>query len=121
MAGKIVLVDDSPTIRKQVSSALYGRYDFLEAGDGAEGFQVVQQNPDALLVLLDINMPKFDGISLLRRMRADEELAKIPVIILTTERDQKVVEDAKSLGARGWIVKPIAPTTLIGAIEKVLG
>ena len=73
---------------------------------GAEG-NVLFDNSKAYLLLLDINMPKMDGVEVLRRMKADEELKKIPIMMLTTTDDPREVEMCYKIGANMYITKPV--------------
>jgi two-component system chemotaxis response regulator CheY len=109
---KVLIVDDSNTMRKIVTRSLrQAGLDFdeiLEAGDGLEALAVLRQEK-VDLVLSDINMPNMDGLAFLREKAADAALGSIPVVMITTEAGNDIIGEAKSLGARGSIKKPFTP------------
>ena len=89
--------------------------DYLfQKGEGAK-----RENGKALLMLLDIMMPKIDGIQVLKRVKADEELRKIPVIMITTTDDPREVERCHELGCSTYITKPIDYEKFVDAIRKL--
>ena len=71
------------------------------------------------LVLLDLKMPKMDGLEVLRRMRADEALRSIPVVILTSSREERDVVESYSLGVNAYVVKPVRFSDFIGAVANI--
>jgi two-component system, chemotaxis family, chemotaxis protein CheY len=122
MNKKVIVVDDSRTARQQVTSALAGAgYDIVEAVDGVDGILKIGANPDASLVLCDVNMPRLNGIEMVADARRDGGAAGVTFVMLTTEADHELVQRAKASGARGWIVKPFKPELLLAAVRKLLG
>lgn len=125
MSKKILVVDDSLTVRAQVSAALVGGgFDVLEAGDGAEALAKVAAHPDLSLVICDVNMPNMDGLEFLEKSRADSaanSTVAVPVLMLTTEGQVSLMERAKKAGAKGWMVKPFKPGLLLAAAKKLAG
>lgn len=117
---KALVVDDSETIRSEVGRTL-GAADFsvIEARDGAEGLSTARANPDLSLIVLDVNMPVMNGLELLERLKQDPKTAAIPVILLTTEAEDSLIARAKNAGARGWLIKPVKPDTLLKAANQV--
>lgn len=116
----VLLVDDSETIRNQVASALEGAgFAVLEARDGIDGLECIEQNKELSLVILDVNMPRLNGLEMLERLKADSTKASLPVLLLTTEVQQSMIERAKKAGARGWMVKPVKMDQLISAVTKI--
>src|SRR5258708_34861815 len=100
----ILLIEDDLFIRELYQRTLTKEgYTVLTAGDGEQGIQLVSQHPD--LILLDLMLPKKNGIDVLKEIKADPETAIIPVIILTNLGDQSMVNELKTLGAVGYIVK----------------
>ena len=83
------------------------------------GFAAHRINNQSYLLLLDIRMPKIDGIEVLRRVKSDGELKKLPVIMLTTTDDPREVTKCHELGCSNYIVKPIAPDKFIEAIQRL--
>lgn len=119
MAHKILTVDDSKTVRIIIRNA-FKRFDceIIEAGHGGEGLEKAKALPD--LILLDITMPVMDGMTMLEKMRADPELQKIPVVMLTAEGQKTTAEQTVALGSRGYLVKPFTSDTLIQQVSRIL-
>jgi len=122
MAKKILIVDDSSTVRQTVALALSNAgYDSIEAGDGVDGLQRLEQNSGVALVICDVNMPKKNGIEMLLSMRADARHAAVPVVMLTTEGNPDLMEQARRAGAKGWLVKPFKNESLVATVKKLAG
>lgn len=120
MAKKIMIVDDSRTIRQQVSFTLTkGGYEVVEAEDGVDGIEKLSANGDVAMIISDVNMPNMDGIAMVEKMHADG--VSIPIIMLTTEGAADLIERAKAAGAKGWLVKPFKPEQLVAAVNKLAG
>ena len=120
MARTILTVDDSPSIRLMMQLTLKDAgFEVKQMSDGVEALEYAQQNT-ADLVLTDVNMPRMDGITLVRELRALPAYKNTPMLILTTEsaQDKKVL--GKQAGATGWLVKPFNPQQLIATISRVL-
>jgi two-component system chemotaxis response regulator CheY len=121
MALTILAVDDSPSIRKMVSFTLKSAgYEVIEASDGEEGLKKAKHTK-VNLVLTDQNMPKMDGLTLIKSLRALPQYATVPIIMLTTESSAEMKAQGKAAGATGWMVKPFDPQRLIEVMKKVLG
>jgi two-component system chemotaxis response regulator CheY len=89
------------------------------ASDGIEALELMRQEPfDA--VILDVNMPRMNGLEFLENIKHDENLAAIPVIMLTTEGQDEDRDKAMALGATAYIVKPFKPTQLLSLLEEIL-
>ena len=113
MPIKILSVDDSRTIRLVVTRALMP-YDceIIEAANGVEGLAAAaREKPD--LILLDITMPIMDGVTMLARLKADDALKEMPVIMLTAESGRDNVRHISQLGASDYLVKPFRADQLI--------
>ncbi|WP_035692138.1 response regulator [Azospirillum halopraeferens] len=118
---KVLTVDDSRTMRDMVAFTLKNAgYDVLEAGDGQQALSVVAANK-VDLVIADLNMPIMDGLTLIRRLRAAPAHRTLPILMLTTESDEKKKAEGRAAGATGWIVKPFNPDKLISVVQKVCG
>ena len=116
---KVLIVDDSETVRTQVGRALMDAgFEVVGAGDGVEGLQQAQKGKFSL-VLLDINMPRMGGLELLDRLKAEAGTKGVPVLVLTTEVQESMIDRAKKAGAAGWIVKPVKMDLLVAAVTKV--
>lgn len=116
---KVLTVDDSRTIREMVAFTLRGAgYEVYEAENGVKGIEMLQK--EAIdLVIADINMPEMDGITMIRTIRGDNQFKKMPILVLTTEGDERRKNEGREAGATGWIVKPFAPDRLVEVVRKV--
>ncbi len=121
-ALSVLIVDDQLTIRTLVRSGLnqIGVTNTREAGDGEEAVQSLVRRP-AHLVITDYNMPKLDGLGLLRAIRAYEPIRNTAVIMLTGRADPELVQRAAQFGVNNYLVKPFTVATLRGKIEDVFG
>lgn len=116
---KILIVDDSETIRITVSDTLQkAGFAVSQAIDGVDGLARLGQEAFDLIIL-DVNMPRLNGLEMLEKMREDPKNAKTPVVMLTTEAHFALIDRAKKLGARGWMIKPVKPENLIAAAKKI--
>src|SRR5687768_11438684 len=118
MSRKVLIVDDSATVRQQVRSALDAEFDVLEAADGVEGMQSINENTDIAAVICDVNMPRMGGLEMLEVVKSQGKLTSLPVVMLTSEGQPALVQRAKSIGAKGWVVKPFKPALLLATIRK---
>jgi len=119
--GKVILtVDDSASVRQMVNFTLRSAaYEVVEAADGNEA--ISKLSGVIHLVITDLNMPRMDGIELVRRIRASPAHKYVPILVLTTESQAVKKQEAKAAGATGWIVKPFQPEQLLAVVQKVLG
>jgi two-component system chemotaxis response regulator CheY len=120
--GKVIMTaDDSASIRQMVSFTLKDAgYEVVEAVDGQEALDKLVAQPIHMLVT-DLNMPKMDGIELIRKVRSESRYRFMPIIMLTTESQAAKKREGKAAGATGWIVKPFKPEQLLAVVRKVLG
>jgi two-component system chemotaxis response regulator CheY len=120
MAKRIMTVDDSATIRQMLSFTLNDAgYEVIEAIDGRDAYDKLKNNP-VNMVITDLNMPQMDGIELIREVRKDPANRFVPIIMLTTESQEKKKQEGKAAGASGWIVKPFSPEQLLAVVKMVL-
>jgi two-component system chemotaxis response regulator CheY len=116
MAAKILVIDDSLLVRKQVGTALTGAgYVVVEASDGVDALEKLKVNADVVLVVCDVNMPRMSGLEFLQQVPPGT-----PVVMLTTEGQPELMQRAKQLGAKGWILKPFKPDHLLAAAKKLI-
>lgn len=121
MAKKILAVDDSGSLRQMVAFSLKSAgYQVVEAVDGQDGLEKAKRGKFDL-VLTDQNMPKMDGLSLIRSLRGLTSYQKVPILVLTTEASTEMKEKGRAAGANGWLVKPFDPQRLIEVVKKVVG
>jgi two-component system, chemotaxis family, chemotaxis protein CheY len=127
MESDVLVVDDSAAIRKILQRVLRQTgmviRTILEAGDGQQALDVLK-GQTVHLVLTDINMPKMDGLQLLRALKAAPEWRSIPVVMITTEGGEAKVAEAVKLGASGYVRKPFTADQikekLVGLLEPAL-
>jgi len=119
--GKVILtVDDSASVRQMVSFTLRSAtYDVAEAVDGCDALSKL--SGEIHLIITDLNMPKMDGIELIKHIRTNSKHRYVPILVLTTESQATKKQEAKSAGATGWIVKPFRPEQLLAVIQRLLG
>ena len=129
MGKKILVVDDDPDVRSFVVTVLEeNQYTPLVAGDGVEGLEMIEKHqPD--LVILDVLMPRGSGIRLYRKLKMDEDLRKIPIIMFTGIalrsflKSQKVLDEFKGNKVpepEVYLEKPVEPEELAEAVRKQL-
>lgn len=118
--ASILAVDDSATMRQMVSFTLTRvGHEVISCEDGVEALARAQgRRVD--LVLTDVNMPRMDGITLVRELRRLALYRFTPMLVLTTESSPEKKQQGKAAGATGWIVKPFNPDQLLAAIARVL-
>ena len=119
----VLVVDDSRIMRsivKNTFGAMRIPCQYLEAADGQQAFQLLENN-QVSLVLLDWNMPKMDGIAFLRKIRSMPKYKNIPVIMITSESAKYNVIEALDSGASDYIVKPIRDKVFRDKLTKILG
>ncbi len=118
---KILLVDDSKTALVMEQLILKkGPYDIVVAGDGVEGYAKAQsEHPD--LIVLDVVMPKMDGLQTLRELKRNEDTQAIPVIMLTTRGEGPNVAAGFEGGCAGYLTKPVDAVALLKKIREQIG
>jgi two-component system chemotaxis response regulator CheY len=117
----ILLVDDSPSMRQIIRATLSrAGYQTIEANDGSEALERLQTQPEIALALIDVNMPRLDGIALVRALRSKPETRFIPILMLTTESRKERREEARLAGATGWVMKPFTPDAMLAVVQRLL-
>jgi two-component system chemotaxis response regulator CheY len=117
---RILTVDDSPSMRDMVRIALSGAgFEVTQATDGEEALQLAREHSFDL-ILSDVNMPRMNGIDLIRALRAENAYRHTPILMLTTDGSADSKREGKEAGATGWIVKPFDPAQLIATMLRVL-
>ncbi len=122
MAKKIIIVDDSSTLRASVEFTLSEHgHEVLQAGDGVEGLEVLKQfegkESEIGMIITDINMPNMDGITFVKEVKKTV-FKFIPILVLTTESQESKKMEGKEAGASGWLVKPFKPEQLVAVVSK---
>jgi len=116
---RILVVDDQGSMRALVMSALraMGVRTLMEAADGLEALDVLHRK-GADLVLLDAEMPKLDGVSVLRTIRGDPTLSAVKVIMMTGRADAEFVQSIARLGVDGYLAKPVSAAALNARVSQ---
>jgi DNA-binding NarL/FixJ family response regulator len=118
---RVLLADDQPLVRAGLRVLFEGEQDIAVGGEAANGEEVVSlarhTRPD--VVLMDIRMPGLDGLEATRQIAADEQLAAVKVLILTTFESDQYVFEALRAGASGFLLKDAEPTELLQAVRVV--
>jgi two-component system chemotaxis response regulator CheY len=107
-------------IKKVISHSGFQMGDCWEAGNGQEALDVLDSQWIDL-ILSDIHMPVMDGYGLLRALNAKEGLRDLPVVLITTESNQDRIQEAMTLGAKGYIRKPFRPEEICKLLRQVMG
>lgn len=117
---KILIVDDFSTMRRIIKNLLrdLGFSNTAEADDGTTALPILQSGSFDFLVT-DWNMPGMTGIDLLKAVRADAKLGKLPVLMVTAEQKRDQIIEAAQAGVNGYIVKPFTAITLKEKIDKI--
>ena len=117
----ILVVDDSPTIRKMVRAALGGLQDvaFVEAGTGLQAIETLAMHP-VRMVVLDLNMPDMHGLDVLKFLRSHSQYRALPVMVLTTRGDEASREEVLEAGATSYMTKPFSPNFLVSSVRELL-
>lgn len=124
MEKHILIVDDSPTLRASVSFVLkQNGFSVTEADNGLAGLDRLKESKKQgvrfSLIISDVNMPKMNGLDFLKEVKSPASNFKfIPVVILTTEREERLKNIGRENGAAGWMVKPFQPNLLMAVVKK---
>ena len=121
-AIRILIVDDQASIRSLIRASLHqlGFTDVVEAPDGEEALRVLLTR-SIHLVISDFNMPKLDGLALLRAIRGHPPIKNIAFVMLTGRADRELVQRAVQFGVNNFLVKPFTVATLKQKVEEVVG
>ena len=119
---KVLIVDDQRTSRMLIRDALdqLGITQITMAVDGEEALKMLMSAPSHIIIS-DFNMPKLDGLQLLKAVRSYPPTKKTPFIILTGRGDRELVQKAAALGVNNFLVKPVSVPVLQKTIEAVVG
>jgi two-component system chemotaxis response regulator CheY len=122
MEKTILVVDDSPTVVKFVSFSLKSKgFHIVTACDGMDAIEKMSSmHGDIDLVITDLNMPNLDGYGLIDTLRQNQKYKDTPIIILTSEDDDKDMEKGIDVGANSYLVKPFKSNILIEEVSKYL-
>jgi len=124
MSRKVLIVDDSSTtrmmVRRMMESASLDVDEVLEASNGIEALAVLADH-EVAVVVLDVNMPMMNGVQLITRMKSNERLRHIPVVIASTEGSRRRIDELCAIGAAGFVRKPFQPEQICAVLRPLLG
>jgi CheY-like chemotaxis protein len=110
---RILVADDDPAILRLLTAIIEKEgYEVVTARDGREAYKLLQTDPDFLAAIFDVMMPHIQGPELVRHMRTEKRLMKIPVMMMTAEQNPKLSSDSFSAGAVVFLPKPFTTSQL---------
>lgn len=120
-AIRFLVVDDFTSMRQIVKQILNQRgfNDVTLADDGAKVLSMLKEGDFGFLIT-DWNMPQMEGIDLIKAVRADNRIGKLPILMVTAEAKREHIIEAAQAGVNDYVIKPFTPDTLISKVEKVL-
>lgn len=119
---RILLADDDPAILRLVTTILEkDNYEVVTARDGREAYKVLQRDPDFMAAILDVVMPHISGPELVRYMKTEKRLMRIPVMMMTAEQDPKLPSDSFAAGAIVFLPKPFTTVQLQTMLQMLIG
>lgn len=118
--AKIVIAEDEPDIRELIAFTLrFAGYEVITGSNGEEGYELTKkERPD--LAMFDVRMPKMTGYDACKKIKADREIAHIPVIFLSAKGQENEIEQGLAAGAEEYLLKPFAPDQLTDRVKAVL-
>ena len=127
---RILLVEDSPGDAEMTLKALEAHHlanQVLHLRDGAEALDFLYQrgefaarpNGNPAVVLLDLKMPKVDGLEVLRQIKGEPSLKRIPVVVMTSSREDQDLQSCYALGVNAYVVKPVKFQEFVDAVKQV--
>ena len=120
MGKSILVVDDTRSMRKMVAAVLEGAgYEVAEAEDGVEALELAR-NRVFDLVVTDHNMPRMDGVTLVRELRALPDYDPVALLVLSTEASAELKQKGRDAGATGWMAKPFNPERMLEIVGSFL-
>ena len=122
MGFRVLIVEDSPTMRQLLVYALkrIPGMSASEASDGVDALQKLKEGDPPDIILTDINMPVMDGLKFIEQVRLDERLAEVPIVVITTEGAQNDRDRAMALGATAFVTKPIQAPKVVKVVHELL-
>lgn len=119
---KIILIEDDLFLNSLYKDTLIGAgYNVISAKDGEEGLNAVKNNTDASLILLDLMLPKLNGIDVLRELKKDPATKNLSVIVLTNLNEDATIQDALKLGANAYLIKvDYTPQQVIDMVRQYI-
>ena len=121
MGPTVMVVDDAASVRFQLRRAFTeAGFEVAEAADGDVAWALIEGGARPSVMICDVNMPRMSGFELLEHLTAAGHLPALPVLMLTTEGQPELMQRAKAMGAKAWIVKPFKGELVVAAVRRIL-
>ncbi len=122
MSKHILVVDDSKTIRNLLAFVMKAEgFKVTTAEDGLDGLEKLYNGAAVDLIITDVNMPRMDGFTFIKTLREQDAYQDTPIIVLSTEGQEKDIQTGMSFGANLYMVKPAQPEKMVRNIKMLLG
>lgn len=122
MSKVILVVDDSKTVRNLVAFIMKKEgYKVVTAVDGLDGLEKLYSSEKIDMIISDVNMPNMDGFTFIKTVREQKAYRDLPIVVLSTEGQEKDIEKGLGLGANFYMVKPAQPEKMVKNIKMLLG
>jgi len=122
MPKHILIVDDSKTVRNLVAFIMKKEgFKVTMAEDGLDGLEKLYSMTDVDLIISDVNMPRMDGFTFIKTVREQDTYRDVPIIVLSTEGQDKDIQTGLGLGANLYMVKPAQPDKMVKNVKMLLG
>jgi two-component system chemotaxis response regulator CheY len=122
MSKTILIVDDSKTVRNLVAFIMKKEgFKVVTAEDGLDGLEKLYSAEKIDLIISDINMPRMDGFTFIKSVREQDAYRDIPIVVLSTEGQEKDIKAGMSIGANLYMVKPAQPEKMLKNVKMLLG
>ena len=119
---RILVADDDPVMRLLVTSVIRKNgYEVVVAEDGREAIRVLQKDANFVAAIFDMMMPHLEGLEIIRYMRTEKRLMRIPVMMITSERDYRLMRDSFGAGASVFLPKPFTTLQLEAMLKMLVG
>ena len=118
---RVLVADDDPVIRLLVTSAVHREgFDIVAVNDGREAYRILQSDADFKAAIFDMMVPRLKGLDIVRFMRTEKRLMRIPALMITSEQDLKLMSDSFSAGAALFLRKPFTAEQLQTTLRILL-
>ena len=122
VSKRVLIADDDPVMRHLITTIIKQQeHEAVVANDGRAAYRILQSDSDFKAAILDMTMPFLEGLDLIRFMRSEKRLMRIPIMMITAEQDIKLMASSFSAGATAFLPKPFTPEQLQSAIRMLLG
>lgn len=119
--NRVLVADDDPVIRRLITLAVErAGFEVVAVNDGREAYRILQKDADFKAAIFDMMMPHLDGLDIIRFMATEKRLMRIPVMMITSERDLKLMAQSLSAGALLFLHKPFTADQLQATVSMLL-